>query len=1777
MAGHVFPSRDGSNAGDSTTHAIDHSALRRAFNRTAVVIIALIVAVAMALPQSAVADPSTEYVTVTSNEINRASVELTATVWENGQEQQKTLKGDQLNSDIVVVPDRDMEFYIDVHLKDSAVVQSDGTKKLNWEYPIGMAASLVKDQSEIGRTHTVMDGDQKVADVTLVNDGGNLKLQVQYDPTYASDKDTDFFFSYSLKTVWHSETIPSDGKQEWTFPGLTNNVTVQQPPRTIHGGKNCNWVSVDSLEMTCTVELEADGDVENFTFTDTPGSNLQITSDMKVTYKYNAKDEGAAKNAATALTSSFSTENGVYKTEFSKLPKGKYEITYTAKIKDDTQFTEENGDKKYEQGKNTANWKWDNGEDSAEYVPVKKKPNYNWISKNGWVEDSSKWYADGEEQKREIKWTVDINNGGDRANLAGYTLTDTVQDGHVIDPTTVNVRGWGQDNQEIKPIDVEVKLAEGNKGFSIEWPNDTTNYNKYQIEYKTKPTDSDDSPVQKYSNRAEVCKEGDCETATKDVDRPTKPTDPDPDNPDQPTPENPKVDGNLISKIVGTASPVDGTNVYSVPWEITYTPPTSGEVKNLHMYEDWVNAVSDGNTLHMWYSKDYLNLRVDVYNIGNDPSCSEGNSACWTSVPADKLFISAADKKSEPDKSGKGYPDEYWDIRSAYDGSWHQGQGRDLPEGTDYPEGYFRATTAHDGQEQKRNGNDTWSLHDGAPAFTFSYMSKEIKDANNNTIINVDQAFSHKMRIRYNTLCDGTPDHYINYAKFSYTLNGQPADEVKSATIPFVGDELAGKTVDPENVGKDYWTNKATCDDDKDYCVVHWRTWGNSKQSWWSIKEHYDSDGKIEYYEDLKGLSGVNELPESITVTDTLPRGWQLMDDDDHPIYGRFVSIGEYTTGTGKNDGRSDGWLPVDGRLPQIEKTFKISTNAQCDTAKCATYASSGNAFTVTIPNNDSLTSWDTKTVGTQTEGSETGGGPTKHYPPSTPTSKTVGTQGHSIVVVEFDTKISKEELKKQGWLEGSKFTYTNNVDFTFGDRSYGATGDVYVAEGNAPVLGKYVDGDVSDNQLKFVVEIDLQKNDFGENDEITLVDTLRTGSANYVADSFVLATDSGEWDKVTPQPTVETKKGSDNRWSATLKFKPAELKNKEYENKTEKLYKNKKLKLFYKVQVRGIPGQSINVGNTVTFGGNSDASASTSRRVSVTQSTADAGATGSVTLTKISKINDVESALPGAKFKVCEVNLQSPVKTAGASVYNSSGQLWDCQGTVREGTADKDGKIKFANGEGADSSSVLHNFKQNTLYVAWETEAPKGFALNTAPQFFYLKANRAENSVRDQQAMADFADANNLSPWDANFKVEDPQTEFGLLKVDGTVATPGSYTDPNIPDAKPKPTYVVRDTAYLGGSEWTITAMQGKECLEAGEPEKVTPAGSNIACKVKVVDGGAATTISIAEPVKDGEGNETWQQRTIYTQLKDVNSDAGKISVKGLLTGMRYKLKETKAPAGYTGMSGEAYFTINADGTVEWEKKGAPEQLHQVTDNRGNPTGAYAVDNTKAFEWLKVDDSVAKPGHTDDDEKKPTYVVPDNAYLSGTEWTLENMGEDCEKAVEKVEEKNRAAKKAETTPAGSSVACLVKVVDGGSEVTKSIGEGDAAQTIIIQLKDENAADGRIAVKGLTTGVRYVLRETKAKAGYNLLDTPLAFTITKNGVTWEDHDALHKVTNASGKETGEYAIGNTPGVQLPSAGSVGNNWLILSGLAFVVATLMFGMWYVNSESRGSARGRRARV
>lgn len=1480
-------------------------------------IVALTLVCVMAvLPRAAFAD---EYEQANAGTIRTATVELTATVLEpNGSQTRKTFKDDELKDTVPnVVPNTDLEFFLDVRLKDDAVVAADG-KHLSWEYAVPLPASVVSNQFD--EPQVVTEGGREVATITLVRkDDGTCALRVKYDEDYAQDKDHDYFFSYNLRVNYRDEALEEGDGQGWEFPGTGVTVKVDHTPWKVTGGKDCAWNGRSETDLICTVKLEAEGDVADFRFWDVAGSDLNMDrGSVQVKYLYNAKDENAARDAASQLQGKIDPipDSDKGESEGMTLPKGAYEITYTASVKDGAQSDPNDGDK-YQNAKNTAHWKWRDGEGESGYVPSKRKWNYNWVSKNGWVEDSSKWYAEGDGRKREIKWTVDINNGSDRADINGYELTDTVREGHEIAPdATVTIRAWDENNQEINPVDARIVVNDDRMGFSIQFPSGQPNYNKYQIEYKTIPTDTDENPAQKYSNTMQVCKDGDCKTSTKEVDRPTKP---DPGTDPGPAPDpKPPLDLDLIEKSVGSATKIRNTNVYSVPWTLEYTPPAEGNVTELHLYEDWVNGVSDGNTQHMWYSKDYLDLKVSVHNIKNDVGCSEENPNCWTSINADDLAVYAADKKSETGESDK-YPDNYYVRYGDVDSG-----ARELPSGAEYPEGYFH--------QDNHNPLDGYDNHDGAPAFTFK--AKEpygpLHDDQGNVLkkdewnnLRYEDVFSHKMRITYNTLCDGTPDLYINYAKFHYKVNGEVADEVESATIPFVGDAIGGKTVDAENDGETWWNNQATCDEGDDgYCHVHWRVWGNGKKSWWSVRYLYDDDGNVKFYEELPGISGVYELPESITMTDTMPEGWEL--DTDKPIFGRFVSMGDYASGDELEAAGLDpdlkGWFPEiggdhPGRLPQRESTFDFSGEGK-DCASgvvCATYAVQDGKVVFTVPNDGSLTAWATERVGDKSPESTTDGGPDRYDKPSTPLDATIGKQGHSIIVYEFDTKISKAELRKQGMIDGSRFTYTNNANVRIGGHGSDVSGDVFVQQGEAPNLNKWVDG-TGGNQVKYVVEIDLtQQGQLPEGTVLTLTDTLHSSNAAYVQSSFKLSTNSGSWDEVTYPEGKEHFEVSfghaegSNLPTATIKLPIDGMRsNGMDQNSGKPLYQQKPLRLSYTVQLHGIPGQDINLRNTVSFKGQLNGSASTNRNVQITKTDADAGASGSVTLTKVVDGDDRQK-LPGATFKVCPVNMD-----AAPSAEWTAERRAECGEEPRSGVTDSLGRLVFRHGDGADESSGLYRFNENQLYVAWETEALSGYAVNTTPQFFYLKNGRLSDFDEKARAMASYADQYGLYVWDSGFQVADGPTSFMFGKVGADKVAQGAYRDPNDPGAEELATYVTTDESYLAGSGWRLAKKDGS-------------------AEAAIIDGG-----------------DERSENGVVTQLKDHDTRDGRIEVRGVPAG-EYTLVETKAPTGYVAESQKQYaLTVGADGKVTWTGGDAP---HAVTDGRGMPTGEWVIGNEKEEE----------------------------------------------------------------------------------------------------------------------------------------------------------------------------------------------------------------------------------
>lgn len=59
-----------------------------------------------------------------------------------------------------------------------------------------------------------------------------------------------------------------------------------------------------------------------------------------------------------------------------------------------------------------------------------------------------------------------------------------------------------------------------------------------------------------------------------------------------------------------------------MPWQIDFDPKGRTDITDLFLYEDWVHGNSDGNTQHMWYSKDYLDLTLQ----------EQGEDGEWTVI-----------------------------------------------------------------------------------------------------------------------------------------------------------------------------------------------------------------------------------------------------------------------------------------------------------------------------------------------------------------------------------------------------------------------------------------------------------------------------------------------------------------------------------------------------------------------------------------------------------------------------------------------------------------------------------------------------------------------------------------------------------------------------------------------------------------------------------------------------------------------------------------------------------------------------------------------------------------------------------------------------------------------------------------------------------------------------------------------------------------------------------------------------------------------------------------
>lgn len=136
------------------------------------------------------------------------------------------------------------------------------------------------------------------------------------------------------------------------------------------------------------------------------------------------------------------------------------------------------------------------------------------------------------------------------------------------------------------------------------------------------------------------------------------------------------------------------------------------------------------------------------------------------------------------------------------------------------------------------------------------------------------------------------------------------------------------------------------------------------------------------------------------------------------------------------------------------------------------------------------------------------------------------------------------------------------------------------------------------------------------------------------------------------------------------------------------------------------------------------------------------------------------------------------------------------------------------------------------------------------------------------------------------------------------------------------------------------------------------------------------------------------------------------------------------------------------------------------------------------------------------------------------------------------------------------------------SEITNT--SDNIETTTILTVGDEDSGNkGKLSIYGLDVG-DYILKETKAPAGYNLLSQPKKFTITDDENNIAGEDALNKNTpdgiidDEDGVEddkknsTGyiSFDVINTQGFTLPTTGGMGTVLFTAGGVVLMGAGLV---------------------
>ncbi|ETY70686.1 prealbumin-like fold domain-containing protein [Bifidobacterium moukalabense] len=1376
---------------------------------------------------------------------------------------------------------------------------------LCWQYQLPMNYDSVKGMQDM-YDHAGNVTKAKLSIVHKAMNGEDVAfLQIDFNKDWVTSQDRNFQFNYPLSVDGSKLDIPAGVSADWSFAGAGSPVKISLSGYDITGNKNC-WadssVAVQTKGnhgMKCEVTLTAESDMTDFQFYDEWGSDLIVHDDLKFEN---------TSNWNTLTVGNFTKKSSNMSFTYSNLPKGQYKISYTTEVRKGAANNGYNST----HAKNTAKW-YAKGLDSwheSSFTPQRFDDsgnsggssgggnNYTYVRKSGSYEKtSSGQYI--------ATWQVHLNTGSDKFNLSrGFAVRDELQSNQSYNTAyglkiyrggnvsgepakTLSEDGFkalikSRGEQISKDENGNGRNCNGTQCFLYSFDNDSTfGSEEVTLVYQTV---LDVDKAGSFSNLARVDERGhERENNGASV-----------------TPDTGDAGAELITKTVDANKTKEvgknslGATVYSVPWTITVDPHAGGNTKqltNLNLYEDWVNGNSDGNTQHMWYTGSTLNLKVEECS-------SETNGTCnWTDVT--KLFRA-----------------KYKDGRT------------DLPDRTgnyDFPEGWYRNAGEYDGD----------ALHDGVPAFKLedNGYRNTLRDAHGN----YTGVYTKKLRISYNTLFDGTPDQYVNYAKIDYDLAGTYKNDVVSARFDHTSGNFVGKTMDAEKQGASDYTDNATfqtvegiakeyrqrglASTDEDALaqakakypqgrwVAHWRVWGNGTKSWW-----------IDGYSGFRNLSKV----KTVSLHDTLPLGWSIAED--RPVYGRFVS--DSLTEEDENDNKTEHWETF--RLVADQSQCTGGSYTYTDGGKgevtadpvCATYSVKSGSADFTVPNDGTLTSY-------RTDGTD--------EPDTANPAGQVEVQGNAIVVFSYDTYITPETLAENGYEIGKTSTYTNHANIAFDGRNLvdtAAAGNVTVSTSN--VLSKAKRGGDSYGKGEAIYQVTIDNPDqylLSSGDTIELVDSL-SNTAQYSPlyqsstsedVTFIAATLDGNDYKVADAGQIKVKiKQDPTTLGQTMTISiPKTLTWTRYSGadvwdngtpvhwanpqETGEVVNPTKLSLLYRVRAKGIAGQRVHISNKVKLAGSSTWVSTQSIEAEVKTNS---GIVSADQATVLSKKNDDDELLAGATFKICAVDLTKSAST----------QDWANCNAVSTVTTGPGGTVTL--------DETTNGLRYGVAYAAIETKAPKGYQVNPAPQFFSLPqpSRGASGDSVAPQGCSDVtcsAQYTKIARWSsANSVYFSGATDGDLTVYDEPAEASATWQKADSGKLQISGDSVNVDD-FLAGSVWRFTnADSGCSAATGGDAAKQ----ATLPCVFTVKDNGGAIAAKGDTPA----------------QIADQDSVSGRFKVTGFGNGVTYYVTEEQAPDGYAKRAATYVFTVDASGNASWSVKGEPVSSAADTTNYRRRHGLY-------------------------------------------------------------------------------------------------------------------------------------------------------------------------------------------------------------------------------------------